>query len=134
LFRKKKKRSRTLFEYFNGTRQCRADPLPLWRSLWAHDGFNETLVSDATQGDTEASAALASVLREVFEITPYSKDHEEGLSELEVFDTLADFLLLLEKIKKKRPPLPPKSPPTDSASSTTSPETSSSDSCSAGTT
>jgi hypothetical protein len=114
---KRKKRNRILFEFFDGTRTRKEDPLPLWRALWAHPDFGEDVVQDAAEGEVKAGSLLVQILRDVFGLTPFTGNPDSGLSEIECYDVFESFIVLMDRIKKKRPPLPQRSPHTDSESS-----------------
>lgn len=102
---------RLIFEYFDGSRIVKADPMVLWRGMADHEKFNmETHPELIDAGDWEAYQIMLDAVREVFHVGPYSTvsytgdlycEIPHGLTETETMNLWAEFSGFLEDIQKK---------------------------------
>ena len=97
---------REIFRYFDGARHRGIDPMQVYRAIVTHP----TLLLDKHMADlsqyedkvaqAEASKIVAEAAREIFSLTPWSEDHEKGLTELESIHVVGDYLAYCEALKK----------------------------------
>lgn len=109
-----RRRRRDIFQFWDGRRIRRIDPLVAWRVMWQHPTCN---VSDdlnaADNGDFEAQARALAMTRDMFGVQAWSED-SPGLTVDETYSLLCDFLDYMGRKKKAPGSSPPPSPPSDS--------------------
>lgn len=91
-------RQRNIFRFWNGSRECRADPLAVWRSINADPEFSlikHPEMIDA--GDMDAIRIGVATVRRIFSIPSLEKG---GLTEQECLDLLIDFFDYTAALKK----------------------------------
>ena len=105
------KPKREIFEYFDGEKSRKIDPIYAWRKMWndsecdPNKDFGPAHGYDADGNEIEHSPeALDRVMdmtRRIFGVSPWSED-SEGLTEKETLELLTDFVQYVTEIKKKR--------------------------------
>lgn len=117
---------RDIFEFWDGTRYRRVDPLVVCRSIDNHKEFNAEQHSKLVDmGDDEGIAITAKAVRDAFGVEALSTGG--GMTETECCDLLKDFWNWCGEVKKKRNPSPISHPPMEPQHSETSMPNSSSD-------
>ena len=97
-----KRRRRDIFEFWDGVKTRRIDPLMAWDKMWTCEGCTPNLdMPAADNGDREAWRRVQAMARDMFGVTAYTEDIP-GLTEDELDSVLADFLLFMGGLKKKR--------------------------------
>jgi hypothetical protein len=95
---------RDIYAYWDGRQTKGADPLVLWNRLWTDpECAFEEVAPKATTFDLEIHQSLYALSRRVFEVSSLA---DGGLTDLECFALLNDFLRYAESLKKKLGPLP----------------------------
>lgn len=113
-------KERCIYEYFDGQKQVKADPLVLYKRLQdcstdlsVDMRLANSIHSDANKGHTNAIKKIQTI----FSIKPFD---EGGLSEMEAMSLLEHFLFFCDELKKKVSPSATSST-TSEASRTSSP-------------
>lgn len=92
---------REIYEFWDGRRWRRVDPLVVCRALQSHERFNPERHPDLVdEGDEEATVITVGAVRDVFGLPVY--DGKRGLTESECLSLLADFWHWCGDLKKKR--------------------------------
>lgn len=97
---------RAIFEYFDGEKQRKADPIELIRAMHSIDGFDPQADAKAADvGDMQAMGRVIDAARKVFGVSSFSEENGEtkGLLSFEVLQlvkSLGDFLRDLQKKTK----------------------------------
>jgi len=95
---------RDIYGYWDGREQRLADPLVLWNRLWTdQECVFEEDAPKATSLQLEVHQRIYGLSRRVFQVHPLA---DGGLTDLECFALLNDFLRYVEILKKKQGPLP----------------------------
>lgn len=118
LARRKSNRARQLFEYFDGRRVVRRDPLQILRDYQADPDFNEERDAAAVaEGDPEATERLLVCVTRVLHLQRYNPDTGVGLTDNQVGETMTAFWDYVERVSKKPDAGPTSSRNTDGGSS-----------------
>lgn len=98
LARLRQKRTREIFQFWDGTTNRRADPLGLWLKLQSHSTYNLTThPAMVDSGDPEALKITIDAVRDVFGVKSFE---DGGLTAQECLTLLVGFFLYLESQKK----------------------------------
>lgn len=108
LFKKKRKKRRQIYSYFDGVKNRYADPMHLWRGMFqdGHEDFvaNSKLMhskaADA-KARNEAQDFVVNRVATVFKLHRLNETTGKGLTINEIIDVFAEFLAYAERIKKK---------------------------------
>lgn len=97
-----RKRKRQLFQWCDGSGRTRfSDPIVVWMKL---DEDKECDLAAhgplAAAGDAESQQKCVAAIRRAVNCPEYSEDHPEGLTFLEAFTLLGDFIGYVEELKK----------------------------------
>lgn len=118
-------RTRAIFQYWDGRRIRRIDPMAAFRALVAHPEFDWESHPDLIDtGDDEATDITLGAVRDVFGVQAYKGELSAGLTEAETISLLTDFVVYVNALKKNINPSPISPPPTGpdcSGDSTTKP-------------
>ena len=109
--RRRHKRRRELFKYFDGKRQRSIDPMRAYRALMGDPEFDwETHPVEMDNLDSEdefarkmasdASDATLKAIRDVFDVREWDDRTETGLTEADTVAILIDFVAYLDAVKK----------------------------------
>ena len=112
-------REREIYEYFDGDKLVKADPMVIYKRIMARGqeiSVDITVARSPMKGADKAHDSLIKKIREVFNVKPLS---EGGLTEQETMDLFDDFLVYVDAIKKNT--TPPPDLPEETSPSTSSP-------------
>lgn len=121
-------RERLLYEFWDGEKHVKADPMVLWNALmevWPDLIVDMKLANSQHSQATKGWHAQIIKVRKVFSIKPFE---EGGLTETESMAILYDFWAWCEELKKNYPQTPTSAgatSPTSGSTSAASPPTSS---------
>ena len=115
---------RLIYSFFDGTRQRRVDPLPLYKRLkevWPELSADIRVSGSPSKGADEAHRRMVAKCYDVFEVKPFVENGgtSDGLGEVEVLDLLDHFLAYTGGVKKNlsRPVTSAEETPASTASS-----------------
>ena len=114
-----------IYSFFDGTRQRRVDPLPLYKRLkevWPELSADIRVSGSPSKGADEAHRRMVAKCYDVFEVAKFNQRDDgtaEGLGEVEVLDLLDHFLAYTGGVKKNlsRPATSAEETPASTASS-----------------
>lgn len=96
---------RKIFEFFDGTKHRRVDPMLIYRKMIAHPEWSfQNEGRDLQIWDSEAWGKTAELIREIFDIPKY--DGAVGLTEEELLDLFTSFVVWSQKKRQKIGGLP----------------------------
>lgn len=99
-------RSRDIFEYWDGEKNRKIDPLQAWYRLIGESDSDVIEDCDlAARGQMEARQRLSDAVRSAFEIKQYT-DSQPGLTDTELSELLVSFWKYVDSLKKKHGPMP----------------------------
>ena len=117
---------RDIFQYWDGSKYRRCDPLVAWRALWEDPEVDPKLDFELATGlnaqgesvdyDPAAQDRVIGLIRKIFDVTAWTET-TAGLTVNETFALLWEFLRYVNAMKKKREQTPMQSPPTELKSS-----------------
>jgi hypothetical protein len=101
----KKANAREIFEYWDGEKKRRADPVAIWRAMAAHPQFVadkhlQEIASSEQSLQIEASDITVRATREIFGIAAWSETNDTGLTEFETLEVLNQFMGFIDGLKK----------------------------------
>ncbi len=98
----KKKEERKIYEFWDGERTRRVDPMEIWMSLQEHEDFLiDKTPQDADNDDPEAQKLLCKATQEAFGIKPYHFNGKEvGLTMVETMNLYSEYCNWLDGLKK----------------------------------
>lgn len=117
LARRKAERARQLFEYFDGARVVRRDPLRILRDYHADPHYSEERHAEAVQeGDPEATELFLACAARVLGLHRYDHRTGRGLTDNQVGEAMTRFWDYVESVAKKPAAGPTSSPNTGGVS------------------
>lgn len=100
----RRKRSRAIFRFFDGTRTRAVDPYAVYRFLDSHPHFKWEQLEEVDEGDGTAADTTIAAAREAFGLVPFDDCHPNALTAAEVLNVLSDFGDWVTAAKKKLGP------------------------------
>lgn len=123
---RRRKAQREIFQFWDGRRDRRADPLATWRGYLTHKTFNLQIHPALVEsGDVEAIGVVAAATRDVFGVPSFE---DGGLTEQECLELTVQFFSWIDEVKKNTRILPTSRPLTEPQTSDTSSGSKSADS------
>lgn len=108
----RRQRSRAVFRFFDGRRTRAVDPWGIYVALETHPKYKHDLAEFIRQGSIEETEIAVSAASEVFGVSRF-KDDPNGLTDGELVELLATFVLYTNDSKKKYDRLSTSLPATD---------------------
>ncbi len=105
LTRKKLRRRRELFCFWDGSKKRKLDPLTTWRAIHGDDEFRPDVHPElAEEGDAESLAVLLRAIKRAFKVEDYNEETGKGMTEAEQIVLYTSFCWYLDGIKKNISP------------------------------
>jgi hypothetical protein len=102
--RLRRKRSRAIFRFFDGTKTRAVDPYAVYRFLDSHPQFKWEQLEEVDEGDGLAADTTIAAAREAFGLVAFEDAHRNSLTAAEVLNVLSDFGDWVTAAKKKLGP------------------------------
>lgn len=116
LFGRKPKDTRGIYTFWDGKQHRRVDPLVVYRAIMTDEHcrlFDD--LKDVQANDWDAHIRIQDLTCRAFGVKRFAED-QTGLTETEIDDLLAEFIIYIQRIKKKRAGSPQSSEHSESKS------------------
>ena len=120
--RRANERARLLFQFFDGSKLRRVDPMRVWREICADKEFNlQTMCELVDKQEEPETTYCLNCLCRVFAVERYDDATGTGLTDGQLLNLLVDFEDYLDRLQKKTRPGQILPSPTGSVQSPVSP-------------
>lgn len=99
--RRRRRKSRAVFRFFDGRRTRAVDPWKAYVDLHTHPKFTFDMAVSIDEGDREDTEIAAAAAAEVFGVTRFQDDEQFGLTDGELVELLMSFSIYVADAKKK---------------------------------
>jgi hypothetical protein len=109
----RRNRSRAVFRFFDGKRTRAVDPWAVYVALEMHPKYKHDMAEAIREGELEETEIAVAAASEIFGVPRYKNNEKLGLTDGELVELLASFVLYTTESKKKYDRLSTSLPATD---------------------